>query len=322
MSENYLKKELYELVKESSEIFEFIQSGSLDGMWYWDLENPENEWMSDRFWELFGIDPSTKKHKADEWQDIIFEDDLKVAFDNFNKHIADPNHPYDQIVRYRHAEGHTIWVRCRGMAIRDESGKPLRMLGSHQDITELMRLQEQLEESNIELMEKQIEVSKLNKILRRYANTDRLTGLYNRYFLDGVLDIEIEKARRNNTTFSVAIFDLRHFKKINDTYGHLVGDLVLKDFSEALKNALRKQDVVCRYGGDEFLVVFTETNQDQMANIKDKLIRYTLSRSLVHDKDIVEYSASIGTSTYLIDEPIDETIKRADKELYKYKENS
>ena len=87
MSENYLKNELYKLVKESSEIFEFIQAGSLDGIWYWDLENPENEWMSPRFWELFGIDPSSKQHKASEWQDIIDQDDLKMAFENFNKHI-------------------------------------------------------------------------------------------------------------------------------------------------------------------------------------------------------------------------------------------
>ncbi len=71
MQENYLKSELYELVKTDKSIFEFIQSGSLDGMWYWDLEHMENEWMSPKFWEILGYDPSEKKHLSSEWQDII-----------------------------------------------------------------------------------------------------------------------------------------------------------------------------------------------------------------------------------------------------------
>ncbi len=134
---HYLKQELYDLVKREDTIFEFLQLGSLDGLWYWDLENPENEWMSPEFWRLFGIDPATREHRAEEWQDLIHPDDLALALDNFNKHLADPDHPYDQIVRYRHAEGHMVTVRCRGLAIRDQTGKPVRMLGAHNDLTQL-----------------------------------------------------------------------------------------------------------------------------------------------------------------------------------------
>jgi PAS domain S-box-containing protein len=136
---NYLEKELYELVKHDSRLFDFIQAGSLDGIWYWDLENPEHEWMSDRFWETLGYEPSTKKHLAAEWQEIINQDDLAVATDNFNKHLADPDHPYDQLVRYTHKDGSTVHIRCRGLAIRDENGKPIRMLGAHTNMTEVSR---------------------------------------------------------------------------------------------------------------------------------------------------------------------------------------
>jgi len=132
---NYLKKELYELLREDPMVFDFLQKGSLDGIWYWDLENPEQEWMSPEFWTTLGYDPKNKQHLASEWQDLIHPEDLKVAFENFRKHCADPNHPYDQIVRYRHANGSTVWVRCRGVAIRDDSGKPVRMLGAHNEIT-------------------------------------------------------------------------------------------------------------------------------------------------------------------------------------------
>ena len=144
MKTNYLKDELYSLINSDTGIFEFIQSGSLDGIWYWDLENPESEWMSPRFWETLGYNPDEKKHLASEWQDIIFQEDLKLATENFEKHCKDPNHPYDQIVRYQHKNGSTIWIRCRGLAIRDENGKALRMLGAHTDITELKETEQKI----------------------------------------------------------------------------------------------------------------------------------------------------------------------------------
>jgi PAS domain S-box-containing protein len=145
MSEdNYLKKEFDQQLHTDPALFDFLQAGSLDGIWYWDIERPENEWMSPRFWELFGYDPSEKKHLASEWQEMIDPDDLRVAIDNFHKHCADPAHPYDQIVRYRHRDGSTVWVRCRGIAIRDQNGKPIRMLGAHNDLTQVMRLKQEL----------------------------------------------------------------------------------------------------------------------------------------------------------------------------------
>ncbi len=141
---SYLKDELYELLQKDSSLFEFLQNGSLDGVWYWDLESPENEWMSPRFWQVLGYDPSEKKHLVSEWQDLIHPDDLKTAIENLQAHCRNPKHPYDQIVRYRHKNGSTVWVRCRGIAIRDVSGKAVRMLGAHNDITEIKKTQEEL----------------------------------------------------------------------------------------------------------------------------------------------------------------------------------
>jgi PAS domain S-box-containing protein len=149
--QHYLKKELYALIKEDVSIFEFLQQGSLDGIWYWDLEDHENEWMSPRFWTILGYDPAEKKHLASEWQDLIYPEDLQVALSNFTKHCADPNHPYDQAVRYRHKDGSTVWVRCRGMAIRDNTGKPIRMLGAHTDLTPQKLAEEALRQKTIEL---------------------------------------------------------------------------------------------------------------------------------------------------------------------------
>ena len=145
--ENYLKKELYELIQNDSRIFDFLERGSLDGLWYWDLENPEHEWMSPSFWELLGYDPASKKHLASEWQELIFAEDLQKALNNYHKHCEDQNHPYDQVVRYRHKDGHTVWVRCRGIAIRDQNGKPIRMLGAHNDLTSVKTAESELNAS-------------------------------------------------------------------------------------------------------------------------------------------------------------------------------
>ncbi len=123
-SSHRLHEELLIKLKHDPRIFDFIEKSSLDGLWYWDLEHPEHEWMSESFWATLGYDPATKKHLASEWQDIINQDDSKVAIENFQRHCEDPSHSYDQLVRYRHKDGHTVWIRCRGMAIRDEHGKP------------------------------------------------------------------------------------------------------------------------------------------------------------------------------------------------------
>lgn len=143
---NYLKAELTDLIQSDENTWNFIQQGSLDGIWYWDLEDPENEWMSPELWRLFGIDPATKAHSPDEWQDIIFPEDLALALKNFEAHCADPDCPYDQVVRYRHADGSIVWVRCRGLAIRDEAGKPIRMLGAHTDLTAVKKSEENARE--------------------------------------------------------------------------------------------------------------------------------------------------------------------------------
>jgi PAS domain S-box-containing protein len=140
---HYLKQELYDLIKRDESIFDFIQEGSLDGLWYWDLENLENEWMNDRFWKVLGYNPEEMPHLSSAWQGIINQEDLKTAAENLNRHLENPDHPYDQEVRYTHKNGSTVWIRCRGMAIRDKNGKPLRMLGAHQDITSIKNKEEE-----------------------------------------------------------------------------------------------------------------------------------------------------------------------------------
>ena len=146
MTDNhYLKKELYDLVKTDNTIFDFIQDSSLDGIWYWDLDNPEEEWMSPKFWSVLGYDHTVMPHKPSAWHDIVNADDLKLSNELFIKHCENPEIPFDQTVRYTHKNVSVVWIRCRGLAIRDKEGKPIRMLGSHQDITEYVKKEHSLD---------------------------------------------------------------------------------------------------------------------------------------------------------------------------------
>lgn len=132
----YLKNELYDLIKNDDTIFDFIQSFALDGMWYWDLEHPKHEWMNAKFWITLGYDPADMPHCADAWQDIIFPEDYDQALQQMQAHFANPDVPYNQVARYRHKDGSAVWIRSRGLAIRDDDGTPIRMLGAHIDVTE------------------------------------------------------------------------------------------------------------------------------------------------------------------------------------------
>ncbi|RZS99832.1 PAS domain S-box protein [Aquimarina brevivitae] len=142
--ENYLQRELYDLVKDDLSIFNFIQDSALDGLWIWDLENSDNEWMSPKFWNSLGYSKEEVPHRALFWQSIINQDDLKESKELLKKHIEDPSYPYDHVMRYKHKLGHIIYLRCRGMLIRDEEGEAIRLLGAHIDVTKLVKTKDQL----------------------------------------------------------------------------------------------------------------------------------------------------------------------------------
>ena len=273
MSEShYLKDELYTLFANDPKFFDFLQKASLDGLWYWDLENPDNEWMSPEFWRLLGYKPEDKKHLASEWQELIDPDDLKEALSNFHAHCADPNHPYDQVVRYQHTSGKTIWVRCRGIVIRDEQGKPIRMLGAHNDITALKELENEL---------------------KQMVLSDALTGLASRRAFDEHFEWSIRSARRNNEFLSLAVIDIDDFKHINDSFGHQTGDAVLTVAGEAIRQVCRESDFAARFGGEEFMVLMHGSNTDASTMIGERIRKKINALDLV-DKHI---TVSIGVST-------------------------
>lgn len=181
MGKHYLEQEFIERLQSDPELFQWLEAGSLDGVWYWDIENPEAEWYSPQFWRTLGYDPATREHRSSEWQALIHPEDLELAMRNFELHCEDPSHPYDQIVRYRHQDGSTVWIRCRGYAIRDPSGRPIRFLGAHNDVTPMRRALEDLEHSNRalrqEIERREQEMGERLALERKLQQTQKLESL-------------------------------------------------------------------------------------------------------------------------------------------------
>lgn len=129
-------------VNELLKVFETIVECSNDGFWVIDFKK-NTEYQSPRFWEILGYNTNDIE-KQNGWQSLIFAEDLVVALDNYDKHLKDATHPYYQKVRYRHKDGSTLWVICRGIAIRDKDGNPTKLVGIHTDITDLKIIENQL----------------------------------------------------------------------------------------------------------------------------------------------------------------------------------
>ena len=119
-----------------------------------------------------------------------------------------------------------------------------------------------LEDANAALHEQISKIHDLQEKLRDQANRDSLTGLFNRRYLEGTLEREMARCKREGTPMTMLLLDIDHFKLINDTYGHQAGDEVLRVFGRALHDGARAEDIVCRYGGEEFLLVLPKMPLD------------------------------------------------------------
>lgn len=152
--------------------------------------------------------------------------------------------------------------------------------------------------------------------------TDPLTGLFNRRHFESNLDREYSRAKRYKNELSFAIIDIDFFKKINDTYGHSCGDYVLKEVAYIISNTFRISDMVFRYGGEEFVVILTETPLENSIIPLERLRKAVEASKFVFNKQEIKVTVSIGASS--INEDVAsawEMFDLADKALYFAKEN-
>jgi len=205
--------------------------------------------------------------------------------------------------------------------LSDSNGEFSGRLISFREITERKENEMELRRANQRLQLQISEIEALQQKLKEQAIRDYLTGLYNRRYLQEHLKKELLRAQRNSQPLSLVLMDLDHFKDCNDTYGHKAGDLVLQALSDMLTEQTRKQDIVCRYGGEEFLVVLPNTHLS-IARQRAEEWREAFQDLVVAMGDLeIKTTLSAGLACYPLDgDKAEELIKVADVALYKAKQ--
>jgi diguanylate cyclase (GGDEF)-like protein/PAS domain S-box-containing protein len=265
-------KHAQEGLKESEERYALAARGANDGLWDWNLAT-NVIYFSTRWKAMLGCQDDEIVDKPNEWFDRIHEADRERVKDEIAAHQRGLTPHFESEHRVRHKDGIYRWMLSRGLAVRDESGKPVRMAGSQTDITE-------------------------GKV------SDPLTNLPNRLlFLDRLGRLMRHSKRHPDRLFAVLFLDLDGFKMINDSLGHLVGDQLLLAVAKRLESCLRETDTVARLaqtftlarmGGDEFTVLLDEIKEPADANHAAERIMKELSAPFhIGGKEIFT-SASIG----------------------------
>jgi len=154
----------------------------------------------------------------------------------------------------------------------------------------------------------------------RLTTVDGLTQIYNkRYFME-VLDREISRSHRYGRELSLIMFDIDHFKNVNDTYGHLAGDHVLKHLASVIKNRIRREDIMARYGGEEFAIILPEIDSYNARQFAEKIRRLVEKTVFKFEDTVIPVTISIGVATSNADTNApEEFIKIADENLYEAK---
>ena len=162
----------------------------------------------------------------------------------------------------------------------------------------------------------------LQEELARMAIYDYLTEVLTRRALMELLEAEIQRTTRYERDLSVMIVDIDHFKRVNDSYGHIVGDAVLRKVAQVLRKAVRRSDTVGRYGGEEFVIILPETPLEKALMLAEKLRKQIAAAAVKHEgQKLNAVTVSIGVAQYDEDSSVDHLINRSDQWLYKAKEN-
>ena len=267
-----------------------------DGVWDWHIPSGE-EFYSRGLVEMYGYEEGEIQSNPHALDGRTHPDDLAQMERDRRQHMEGRTPSYRNEHRIQCKDGSWKWVLSRGAIInRDPDGKPLRMIGTHTDITE---------QKNAE------------SLIRHQALYDALTGLPNRRMLRDRLEQEIKRARRDGLNLAILFIDLDHFKEVNDTLGHDSGDQLLVEAARRIQACLRETDTVARMGGDEFTVILTEVEDiDRIQPILQKLL-HALDTVFQLGTEQVFVTASIGVTVCPMDgNEIEDLLKNADQALY------
>lgn len=299
---DYTKRKQAEVsLKESEFRWKFAIEGSGDGVWDWNIQTNEKI-FSLRWKEILGYDELDSPTSNPQWDNRIHPEDKSRAEKAMQDYLDGITSTYTFEGRMQCKNGAYKWAFSRGIVVsRDDTGTALRMIGTLSDITARKHLELEL---------------------TRQAHLDYLTGLSNRRHFMAQGEVELSRAIRYDTPLSLLMVDVDFFKKVNDTYGHQVGDTVLQALSKVCQDTLRHVDIAGRIGGEEFAIILPETSSKEALEVAERLRKAIANMEVKIPVGLpINFTVSIGVTT-LHDKNvnIDMLLNQADKALYEAKE--
>jgi diguanylate cyclase (GGDEF)-like protein/PAS domain S-box-containing protein len=286
-------------LQESEKRLSYALKATNDGIWDWNLESGKL-YLSDHYYEMLGYNPGEITITQKGFEELLHKEDKERVLQKIQECIEGKTKDYSAEFRLRTKSGKWNWILGRGNVLsRDSTGKALRFLGTHVDISRRKETEEKM---------------------KKLARIDSLTGCDNRGYGLELLDRQLKLSHRSKSPLLLAFLDIDRFKSINDNFGHDEGDRVLKEVTGLFKSTLREIDIICRMGGDEFLLIFPNSSLKEASLIKERLNK-NLTKLNQTLKKPYKIELSIGLSEYNPDNPqsADELIRVADEKMYKEK---
>ncbi|WP_410952742.1 diguanylate cyclase [Pseudomonas sp. S1(2024)] len=300
-----------------------------DGIWDWNA-NTGYVYRNPGWYAMLGYPSHSMANSVLTWESVIHPEDYPRVMAHFEAYISQRNEHYLVEYRCRCQDGSYLWIEDSGYIIaHNEDGSVARMLGAHRNIDANKRLVAQLQQRNQSLesqvAERTRELSWVNQQLQRQldenrelAERDALTRIANRYRLEKALQLECERAQRFRQPLSLIAMDLDDFKPINDRYGHAHGDAALLRVVDVLRACLREQDLLARWGGDEFVIVLPQASLGEALEVAARLRQAMAQIEPVGD---CRLTMSYGVVQWEEGEDQHALLARADKALYRAKGN-
>lgn len=282
--------------KDQEQIINFKWAGNL-GQWTWFYK--ENRVIfNDLKVQSLGYEPENIGEVGFQFfTNKLHPDDYEKVMNDMKQHLIGKTDAYEVEYRIRHRDGHYLWYYDRGVVTKRETdGRPIMLEGIVFDISESKRIEEKL---------------------TFYAEKDVLTQVMNRRMLYKYLSKSIKSYENDKETFSLIMIDIDHFKKINDKYGHLVGDETLVSLIKTINEEKRSKDLVFRYGGDEFFLLLPKTQLEGAIEFGKRM--HNTIENLQLPK-VSKITVSMGIVEYQAYEQVDDIIKRVDDLMYEAKE--
>jgi len=293
------RKQTEEALRESEDRYALAVRGTNDGIWDWDLQS-NVVYYSQRWKSMLGYEDDEVGDQLSEWLGRIHPDDVDEVRTALNAHLDGISPRFEAEYRIFHKSGRYRWMQSVGLAVRNENLRPTRIAGSQTDISARKATEERL---------------------RHDAMHDPLTNLPNRmYFLDQVKR-SIDRTHRYPGYLAAVLFmDLDRFKIVNDSLGHVSGDLMLVAIAQRLERCLRSEDTIARFGGDEFAILLDNINSVNDAIWIANRVQKEVSRPVMLQGHEVFTTVSIGIAlSNLQYQRPEDLLRDADTAMYRAK---